>query len=276
MSALEKRILSAVAIILLIGSVFYLFGTQGLFFLGFLLASLCAFEFAGINFSLNGAPKSISLLFLALNLLVLFISARLPNTPMYFLAGSCCIFVTCSLWMLRGACDNDTLYRVINRGLLGFLYVGVFPALALRLMVVTNGLPWFWFLVAIVVVGDIAAYFVGSSLGKHKLMPDVSPNKSWEGAAGALIGALAVSVLFKFWLLSEVPSALVIATGLTASITAQTGDLFESLMKRVANVKDSGRLLPGHGGFLDRLDGILFGAPVVYIAYVYYFETLLA
>lgn len=276
MSALTKRILSAAVIVLLIGAAYFFFATAGLFYFGLLLAGLCMFEFSLINFAAAATPRRVQFLFLVLNSLVLFMSSILPATPLYFVTGTCCIFVTCVMWILRGVCDNDTLYRIINRGLLGFLYVGLFPSLALRLMVAERGLAWFWFLVGVVVVGDVTAYFVGSSMGRHKIMPAVSPNKSAEGAIGALVGALLVGTLFHFWLLADVPYALVIATSVATSITAQTGDFFESLMKRVANKKDSGNLLPGHGGFLDRLDGVLFGAPIVYVAYVYYFETLLA
>jgi phosphatidate cytidylyltransferase len=123
--------------------------------------------------------------------------------------------------------------------------------------------PWLAFLLyAIVWLGDTAAYYVGSAIGRHKMAPRVSPNKSWEGAAaGFAIGIVATLV----WSLARhgaVDLPLLAVAALTG-IAAQVGDLFESLLKRAVNVKDSGALLPGHGGMFDRMDALLFAAPVL-------------
>jgi phosphatidate cytidylyltransferase len=123
--------------------------------------------------------------------------------------------------------------------------------------------PWLLFLLyAIVWLGDTAAFYFGSAWGRHKMAPLVSPNKSWEGAvAGFLTGVLATAV-WSFFRLGEVrPSIL--AVGAATAVAAQLGDLFESLLKRGVNVKDSGRWVPGHGGFLDRMDAMLFAGPVM-------------
>lgn len=122
--------------------------------------------------------------------------------------------------------------------------------------------PWLVFLLlALVVFGDTAAYFVGSSIGRRKMAPVVSPNKTWEGAvAGFLVSLMAVAV----WSLARLgelrPELLVI--GAATAAAAQLGDLVESMIKRGAGVKDSSRLLPGHGGIFDRSDAMLFAAPV--------------
>ena len=110
---------------------------------------------------------------------------------------------------------------------------------------------------------DIAAYFVGLAIGRHKLAPRVSPGKSWEGAFGGLGGGLLAGLLIARWLGMGRGEAAVWAVLIT--IVSQAGDLFESALKRRAGVKDSGRLLPGHGGVLDRFDGILTAAPVGYV-----------
>lgn len=121
--------------------------------------------------------------------------------------------------------------------------------------------PWLLFLVVvIVVVGDSLAYYVGSAIGRRKLAPRVSPNKSWEGAAASFTGALVCAAVFGWWRFDVFPSSLVLLAALVA-IAAQLGDLYESLLKRAAGVKDSGSLLPGHGGALDRLDAFLFALP---------------
>ena len=112
--------------------------------------------------------------------------------------------------------------------------------------------------------GDSAAYYVGSSWGKRKLYPEVSPKKSIEGALGGLAGSLAGAVVFKLLWFPDLPLIHCLVVALFAAVLAQLGDLFESLLKRSFGVKDSGMIIPGHGGILDRLDSILFAAPVLY------------
>jgi len=135
--------------------------------------------------------------------------------------------------------------------------------------------------------GDVAAYYVGRSIGRHKLAPIVSPNKSWEGAIASVIASVAVAFLvlhFRaqltlwfspggFWnpesgtfyrSLGTVSPLHALGLGVLTNVAAQFGDLFESALKRGANLKDSGTLLPGHGGILDRIDALLFAIPVVW------------
>ncbi len=122
--------------------------------------------------------------------------------------------------------------------------------------------PWLLLLVlAVVWLGDTAAYYVGSAWGRRRLAPRVSPKKTWEGAAANLAASLLAAVAWSFLHLGR-PSARVLALAAAASVAGQLGDLVESIVKRGAGVKDSGGLLPGHGGFLDRLDALLFAAPV--------------
>jgi phosphatidate cytidylyltransferase len=121
-----------------------------------------------------------------------------------------------------------------------------------------------WFLVllfAIVWLGDTAAYYVGSRIGRHKLAPVVSPKKSWEGAAASFVVAVAAAVVWTLLYLKRLHPGILAAAVVTA-VAAQIGDLVESMIKRGAGVKDSGTILPGHGGAFDRLDALLFAAPV--------------
>ena len=122
------------------------------------------------------------------------------------------------------------------------------------------------FTLVVVWIGDSAAYFVGHAIGRMKMSPHVSPNKTWEGAVANLLGGLLVAVVFSYWMKIALPHVLAMAA--LGSVAGQVGDLFESAFKRSAGVKDSGTLLPGHGGMLDRIDALILAAPAVW----YYFQ----
>lgn len=128
----------------------------------------------------------------------------------------------------------------------------------------THGPYWLFFALSVSWVGDMAAYYTGRMLGRHKLAPNISPSKTWEGS----IGSAAVSLLYAYfyfkYLLAPVPLPWVLGIAAAANIAGQAGDLCESAIKRGAGVKDSGTMLPGHGGWLDRIDSNLFAMPVVY------------
>jgi phosphatidate cytidylyltransferase len=123
------------------------------------------------------------------------------------------------------------------------------------------------FTVVLVWVGDTAAYFVGRGIGRWKMAPHISPNKTWEGAAANFLGALLVAAVFGYWAMG-IPPAHMLAMAAVGSVAGQIGDLFESSWKRSAGVKDSGTILPGHGGMLDRVDALILAAPAVW----YYFQ----
>lgn len=129
----------------------------------------------------------------------------------------------------------------------------------------SNGASWLFVTLAIAFGSDTVAYFFGRFLGKHKLYPAVSPKKTMEGAFGGLVGGVLATAGFgSSWLIPELPLGHAVVLGVCGSAVGQFGDLFESMLKRGYGVKDSGNLLPGHGGMLDRVDALLFVAPVVY------------
>lgn len=119
----------------------------------------------------------------------------------------------------------------------------------------------FLLLGAIVLLGDTGAYFTGKYLGRRKLYPAVSPKKTMEGSVGGVLGSILGAFVFKFLIAPDLAVADIFAVAIPCSILGQVGDLTESLFKRSYGVKDSGSILPGHGGVLDRLDGVLFAAP---------------
>jgi phosphatidate cytidylyltransferase len=159
--------------------------------------------------------------------------------------------------------------RAFNRwawAMAGVLYVGWLLSYMVALRGLGDGRNWVFFTLFTTFGSDTAAFFVGRALGRHRLAPKISPGKTWEGTIAGILGAIIVSLLF------TIPSPLslplgywqAIPLGLAVSIFGQLGDLVESLLKRNMGVKDSGKSIPGHGGFLDRIDSIIFAGVVVY------------
>ena len=122
-----------------------------------------------------------------------------------------------------------------------------------KLLLFACGITW---------AGDTVAYFVGSAFGKHLLAPKLSPNKTWEGSVAGMVGSLVVAYAFSYWI--KIPLGHLLAMGAIGNVAGQMGDLLESAYKRSAGVKDSGGLLPGHGGILDRIDALILCIPVIW------------
>lgn len=162
---------------------------------------------------------------------------------------------------------RGALRRDLPLTLFGAVYLGFLPAHAIGLYGFgatgkTDPMPVFYAL-ALVWACDTGAFLVGSLLGRHRLWPRVSPKKSWEGAVGGLMACVAIALLLGAW----VPGLTLagrLGGGLIVAFMAQAGDLIESQMKREASIKDSGELLPGHGGALDRIDSLVFSLPALH------------
>lgn len=129
-----------------------------------------------------------------------------------------------------------------------------------------NGRQIVFFLFAVICVGDIFAYFTGRAFGRHLMFSRVSPKKTIEGAAGGLAASIALGWAWAQWFWETKGWEPVILLALCVAVAGQVGDLVESALKRGANLKDSGAILPGHGGLLDRVDSLLFGAPLLWLA----------
>jgi len=169
-----------------------------------------------------------------------------------------------SIWMFsRAPAPEGT--GVIAKTVFGPLYVCVPLALLVLIDFQPQGRLWIFFLLLVVFATDTGAFYCGRSLGRHKLYESLSPGKTWEGTFGGLI----LSLIAGFWFLQFFPihpvNAAVIVLMAAISVSGQIGDLAESMLKRNHGVKDSGRSLPGHGGILDRIDGLLFSIPVLFV-----------
>jgi phosphatidate cytidylyltransferase len=220
------------------------------------------------------------------------------------LGGLGLIALVAALVLLLGGLGRDRLSSALPDAAVTFMalpYIAFTLGVLLVLRAPSNGALYVLYLMLLVWCGDIAAYYVGRAIGKHKLALRVSPGKSWEGAIASVVGGIIVGILlFHFsapitaalrsvHLLAQndpagsepssyVPLWLIVLFAICVNVAAQLGDLVESALKRGAGVKDSGTLLPGHGGVLDRIDALLFALPVGLMFYVgglgRYFEAL--
>jgi phosphatidate cytidylyltransferase len=153
--------------------------------------------------------------------------------------------------------------------LFGILFIGFLLSHVSLVRNMANGRWWVLFLIVTVWAGDIFAYLVGSLFGTHKLYPKISPNKTYEGLAGAVLGSILVALAFSALFLPHLKKGVSVLLAIGIGVLGQVGDFTESMLKRSAQVKDSGSLIPGHGGMLDRMDSFLFSAPFLYYSLVY-------
>jgi phosphatidate cytidylyltransferase len=187
---------------------------------------------------------------------------RVEDVFFFFLIGVAAI----SVWTRRPLVEALPAAGVSSSGLL-------FVALPLSYAIRIHGMgrigPWILFFALVITwVGDTAAYFVGRAIGKHALAPKLSPKKTWEGTIASMAGALALG----WWLSTRVnvPTPIVLGLAVAGNVAGQMGDLLESSFKRSAGVKDSGSILPGHGGMLDRIDALILTIPVVWYYWIWF------
>jgi phosphatidate cytidylyltransferase len=216
------------------------------------VAILCFHEYANLT-ARNNIPKP-GLFGYVAGLLILLLPDKDPS-----------FFVLIAILGMALALRSRELSEFLGSAaalLLGVAYV--FGSLRCGIDLRAISPYWLFFGLSLNWAGDIAALYVGRLLGRHKLAPRISPGKSWEGAAGSLLASVVYGALYIPRLLPTVPLAEGLGLAAVANIAGQFGDLCESAFKRGADVKDSGTLLPGHGGWLDRVDSTLFALPVVY------------
>jgi phosphatidate cytidylyltransferase len=191
-------------------------------------------------------------------------TARQPNLDAALLAGFVALAaVTLTTW--RG--ERDAIARA-SAALFPMLYLGL-PIGAIIDIRALHGREALFLLMLTVMVSDTAQYYSGRAFGRRLLAPAISPKKTIEGAIGGFVAGTVFFAVVGAWWLPAAPVALRIALGLALVALGIAGDLFESMLKRSARVKDSSALIPGHGGVLDRIDALLFAAPVYYIVLKY-------
>ena len=250
-------ILSAI----LLGVIFY--GSRELFLILVLAAGgLGTWECLHLFFPGN---RGIEVLGLLLGLLLILLLTREISIPAALLLSALSMLALSVLTFLYKG-ERKTLDRP-SWFLLGVLYVAPLISTAYLIYKGAKGPLYICMTAAIVFAGDTLAYYCGRTWGKRPLAPLISPKKTWEGALGGLLGSLLAVLPFKPYV-PEFSLSILLLLAAGCGICAQVGDLAESCIKRSVGVKDSGKILPGHGGLLDRLDGFLFALPVFY-GYLY-------
>jgi phosphatidate cytidylyltransferase len=251
-------------------------GGLTLFLLVVLLVSgLGLWEFLQMYLPESDRPRRLQTIVLGLLLVMSFSYAQQighlsnPSVTLLILVGSLFILL---LFYLASYGHIPDLSRDLAFNVLGLLYVPLLLGHFVWLRHLPNGEWWVVWLLAVVFASDTAALYTGLSFGRRKLYPSVSPGKTWEGTLGGWAAALIVGLALGRWLLPEMNFLSLAALALVLGVLGVLGDLFESIFKRQARVKDSGHLLPGHGGLLDRLDSLLFAAPAVVYARLFFLK----
>ena len=274
-----KRILTAVVLILGVFALVF-FGQLWMIILAsVIVAELAAYEYLQLanQTSLASSESRIPLWWMAIGTALLFL-AVFPSWPLeaqFPLLSA----LTVLLFAWNGfRAETGTLDRVLSgtaKGIFGLIYVAYPLTLIPLLWKQEDGIALIVFLMVCVWAGDIAALYIGRNFGRHQLAPSLSPNKTWEGSIASVIGSVLAAglVIFIGAQLSARGNTILHITeplwqslllAVILNIAAQVGDLLESAIKRGANVKDSGTMLPGHGGILDRIDALLLAAPVLW------------
>jgi len=261
------RIVSAIALVALVGSTVFLMPPWATLILAAVAAAAAGSELAGLSRALGArVPTLFAASAAAAGVVALaaphFFPDRLNAEPMtaFLLAAT----LAAGLLTLAFTAPGPAVFTSLAALLLAPAYVGLplGTLAAIRAMCGPETMVW---MIVVIAASDSAQYYTGRSLGKRKLAPAVSPGKTIEGLLGGLVVAPIVAAALAPWGLPEVPLYLAGVVGLILALFGVGGDLFESLLKRSAGMKDSSTLIPGHGGVLDRIDAYLFAAPVFYL-----------
>jgi phosphatidate cytidylyltransferase len=262
---LQKRVITAAVGATALVLLFAAGGRVGVALFAAILSVGMLWEFVEIAFELDDkAEKRWTLL--ALSWLISFASFFIADAQFGSLLFVFLILFVYFLFTAKrhqGPAFQQHLRELIA-SIFGFLYLGMIPGFLPLLYGFRGRVHWVMVFLLINWAGDIGAYFTGKKYGKTKLYPEISPKKTWEGAAGGLVSSVGIVLLYKVLFFSELSVVSAVLISLIVAPVAQIGDLCESFIKRAFGKKDSGGILPGHGGFLDRFDGVVFSLPVMY------------
>lgn len=262
----KKRWIAAVVGVALLASIYFYFGHYGLVGITVAIAGVAYSEFLEFSKSVDGlVSRGITSTLGAF--LCLWLSLNWP-------AALPAVYVIALLISLRGLLMAHRLapgesllpgFLAVQGRVFGLIYFCVFLSFVPKVHSLPHGPALFVFLLGIIWLGDTGAYYGGKTFGRRKLSPNVSPGKTLEGSLSALLACTIFAIGLQIYALPHISMEKMITIALLGSLVAQAGDLIESQMKRAYGVKDSGTLLPGHGGVFDRFDSLILAAPFFYI-----------
>jgi phosphatidate cytidylyltransferase len=253
------RWLSAIGGLILLFGTLWVAGPIGLAVVGSIGVLIAAWEYA----ALFEKPSAWFFMFLVADAIVYLLHILHPTFTVATLAGNFVIMSALGVVMFRDR-DPKEIFGKIQWTLWGVIYTGLFPALTVQTLITQGWIPLFYLLVT-VFFGDVAAFFCGKYIGGPKIFPNISPKKTVSGAAGGLVASAVCGTLFLIYFGHFPNISVAIPMSLAIGLFGQFGDFFESAIKRVSGCKDSGQIMPGHGGLLDRLDGVYFGSAMFYV-----------
>ena len=182
------------------------------------------------------------------------------------------VLLVLAVFFMAASQDLSLTISKMGIALFGILFIGFLLAYVSLIRNMPNGRLWVLFLILTVWAGDVFALLSGSFLGRHRLYPKISPNKTFEGLAGGIVGSILVALAFSWFFIPNLKMGVCVLLAIGLAVLGQLGDFAESMLKRSAQVKDSGTLFPGHGGMLDRLDSFLFSAPFLHYSLLYFLK----
>ena len=259
---LYKRVISG----LLFLPIFYLvtWKLPPVYFTGLVLVAVVVGLYEFYSMAKARGSRPLTMLGIALGVLVVldFYQPLVPELGTFFEVG-----VSLLLIMIARLFSNRPVEHALEdvaSTFFGVFYVALLFAFQIAVRMGADGKEWLVFLYFIIWASDIGAYSIGIPFGKHRLYEKISPKKSIEGLLGALAASAGMALLCRVWFMPDIGMGEAIGIALVLAIVGTIGDLVESLFKRAAGIKDSGWIIPGHGGILDRMDSMLFAAPVLY------------
>jgi phosphatidate cytidylyltransferase len=263
-SETKTRVITGVSGAALLLFFIFVFGHIGICFVAAVLAGAICWELSQVFYTMSDRKEKTYAL-VGSSWLVIFVNMLFPKV---MLECDVVLFIGLFMYYLASAERHPMeLRRHFDEfvfTVFALMYAVTFMAFLPLVRDGINGLRWLILFLLIVWAGDTGAYFAGRKYGLRKLYPLISPGKSVEGAVGGLASSLAVSVLFKLLAFKSLGWLGALLTPIFVGVVSQIGDLCESFFKRAYELKDSGKILPGHGGVLDRFDGVLFSLPVMY------------
>ncbi len=255
-----KRILGAL-LFAPIAILLVYFSTPLIFFIAVsVVVGICMLEFYRLMEERGTPVRRYAGVFLGVLVVFAFYQGGLSLTAFIVSAGTIGLFMSA----LVGREDLSRAFEKTAYTLVGIFYVGWLLAHLVLLHRMDGGRFYILFLLLVIWFGDIAAYYVGKNFGRRKLASEISPAKTVEGTGAGLGGSVAGAFVARWLFLGQLSAVDALFLGVLLGLLGQLGDLSESVVKRSAGAKDSGRLIPGHGGLLDRLDSLLFSAPILY------------